>query len=103
MWIVTKFKHPVLSLNVAEAKKQFSDLLGRVAYAGETIVILRRGKPMAKLVPAEAEVQPPPLARVIGWLENDDSFFSIVNEIVSRRTANLPRILARKRGAKPKG
>jgi len=40
------------SLNVAEAKKQFSDLLGRVAYGGETIVITRRGKPMAKLVPA---------------------------------------------------
>lgn len=40
------------SLNVTEAKKQFSDLLGRVAYGGETIVITRRGKPMAKLVPA---------------------------------------------------
>ena len=41
------------SLNVAEAKKQFSDLLGRVAYGGETIVITRRGKPMAKLVPPD--------------------------------------------------
>lgn len=39
------------SLNVAEAKKRFSDLLGRVAYGGETILITRRGKPMAKLVP----------------------------------------------------
>ncbi|MBI4586834.1 MAG: type II toxin-antitoxin system prevent-host-death family antitoxin [Planctomycetes bacterium] len=97
---MAKFKHAVLSLNVAEAKKQFSDLLGRVAYAGETIVIMRRGKPMAKLVPAEAEVQPPRLARVRGWLENDDSFFSIVDEIVSRRAANLPRILARMKGAR---
>jgi prevent-host-death family protein len=42
------------SLNVAEAKKQFSDLLGRVAYGGETILITRRGKPMAKLVPPDA-------------------------------------------------
>jgi len=41
------------SVNVAEAKKQFSDLLGRVAYGGETILITRRGKPMAKLVPPE--------------------------------------------------
>ena len=39
------------SLNVAEAKKRFSDLLGRVAFGGETILITRRGKPMAKLVP----------------------------------------------------
>ncbi len=44
----------MISLNVAEAKKQFSDLLGRVAYGGETIVITRRGKPMAKLVPPDA-------------------------------------------------
>ncbi len=39
------------SLNVAEAKKRFSDLLGRVAFGGETFLITRRGKPMAKLVP----------------------------------------------------
>ncbi len=39
------------SLNVAEAKKRLSDLLGRVAETGETILITRRGKPMAKLVP----------------------------------------------------
>jgi prevent-host-death family protein len=45
------------SLNVAEAKKQFSDLLGRVAYGGETILITRRGKPMAKLVPPDEPVQ----------------------------------------------
>ncbi len=44
------------SLNVAEAKRRFSDLLGRVADGGETILITRRGKPMAKLVPvAQAE------------------------------------------------
>jgi prevent-host-death family protein len=46
-------------LNVAEAKKQFSDLLGRVAYGGETILITRRGKPMAKLVPPSAQTEEP--------------------------------------------
>jgi prevent-host-death family protein len=46
-------KSTMTSLNVADAKKQFSDLLGRVAYGGETILITRRGKPMAKLVPAD--------------------------------------------------
>ena len=58
----------MISLNVAEAKKRFSDLLGRVAYGGETIVITRRGKPMAKLVPtgaAEAEHQTEPRASVV--------------------------------------
>jgi prevent-host-death family protein len=39
------------SYNVAEAKAHFSDLLSR-AEAGETVEILRRGKPIAKLVPS---------------------------------------------------
>jgi prevent-host-death family protein len=43
-----------MTLNVAEAKEQFSDLLGRVADGGETIVITRGGKPIAKLVPPES-------------------------------------------------
>ncbi|MFQ5792907.1 MAG: type II toxin-antitoxin system Phd/YefM family antitoxin, partial [Acidobacteriota bacterium] len=38
------------AVNVADAKRQFSDLLGKVAYGRETIVITRRGRPMAKLV-----------------------------------------------------
>jgi prevent-host-death family protein len=58
----------MISLNVAEAKKQFSDLLGRVAYGGETIVITRRGRPMAKLVPpdtAESEQHIKPATSVV--------------------------------------
>lgn len=41
------------SISVAEAKKHFSDLLGRVAYGKEQIIITKRGKPMARLVPTE--------------------------------------------------
>jgi len=41
------------SVSVAAAKTHLSELLGRVAYGGETVVITRRGRPMAKLVPAE--------------------------------------------------
>jgi len=37
-------------LNVAEAKKKFSELLARVAFKGERFVITRRGKPMAALI-----------------------------------------------------
>ena len=43
------------NVNVAEAKKQLSELLGRVAYRGEQIVIRKRGKPLARLVPATEE------------------------------------------------
>jgi prevent-host-death family protein len=40
-------------INIAEAKAHFSSLVDR-AEAGETVDILRRGKLVARLVPAEA-------------------------------------------------
>jgi prevent-host-death family protein len=85
------------ALNVAEAKKQFSDLLGRVAYGGETILILRRGKPMARLVPPE-DVQRPHLADARGWLEDEDPLFSILEDRARKRGARYPRVLKHRRG-----
>lgn len=78
-------------LNVAEAKKHFSDLLGRVAFGGETIVITRRGRPLAKLAPLVAE-EPTHLADVRGWLEADDPFLSEVDAIVAQRASHRPRV-----------
>lgn len=43
--------------NIAEAKAQFSELIGR-AEAGETVEITRRGKPVARIVPAAPSVEP---------------------------------------------
>ena len=40
------------SVNLAEAKAQLSDLVNRAA-SGEPVCIMRRGKPVAKLVPVE--------------------------------------------------
>ena len=81
------------SFNVAEAKRQFSDLLGRVAYGGETILITRRGRPMAKLVPlGEATKRHP--ADIQGWLEDDDPFFAEIDAIVASRQAHRPRVVA---------
>lgn len=42
------------TVNIHEAKTHFSKLLRRVA-AGEEIVIARAGRPVARLVPFEAE------------------------------------------------
>jgi len=42
-----------VSVNVAEAKQRLSDLLGRVAYGRETVLITRRVRPMARLVPPD--------------------------------------------------
>jgi prevent-host-death family protein len=45
------------NVNVHEAKTQLSKLLERVE-RGEEVVIARAGKPVAKLVPYEAEKKP---------------------------------------------
>ncbi len=41
------------ALSVVEARRQFADLLGRVAYGREEIVIERTGRPMAVLINPE--------------------------------------------------
>ena len=82
------------SVNVAEAKKRFSDLLGRVAYGGETVLITRRGRPMARLVPPEPPETGEGLAGVRGWLEDGDPFFDHVDEAVARRARHRPRAYA---------
>ncbi|MDL4776957.1 type II toxin-antitoxin system Phd/YefM family antitoxin [Actinomadura xylanilytica] len=42
-----------MDVPVTEARAQFADLVNRVAYTGEPVVLTRRGKPMAALVSAE--------------------------------------------------
>ena len=85
------------TVNVAEAKKQFSDLLGRVAYGRETIVITRRGRPMARLVPPESHPAEAGLGAVRGWLPDDDPFLTAVAEIVDTRAKHRPRSLKQRR------
>ncbi|TAK36523.1 MAG: type II toxin-antitoxin system Phd/YefM family antitoxin [Chloroflexota bacterium] len=41
------------SMSTAEARDQFSDVVNRAAYAKERIVLTRRGKPFAAVVPIE--------------------------------------------------
>ena len=90
-------KAPAESVNVAEAKRRFSDLLGRVAYGGETVVITRRGRPMAKLVPHGATGKDERLAAVRGWLADDDPFFERIDSIVAARAGHRPRVFRGRR------
>ncbi|MBI1849554.1 MAG: type II toxin-antitoxin system Phd/YefM family antitoxin [Planctomycetes bacterium] len=84
-----------ISFNIAEAKKRFSELIGRVAVGGISIVITRRGRPMAKLVPWNSPEGSGHLGDVKGWLDEDDSFFATVDEIVKSRSKHAPRALLR--------
>ena len=79
------------TINVAEAKKHFSELLGQVAFGKKHILITKRGKPMARLVPAEESNRH--LSNAKGWLEDDDPFFDEIDRIIQNRTEHVPRVL----------
>lgn len=89
---------PTTEYSVAEAKKHFSELLSRVAYGNERIIIAKRGKPLAILVPPHAEHSPDHPSRVEGWLENSDPFFNIINQIVKKHQKHMPRIVKSRKG-----
>ena len=81
------------SLNVAEAKKHFSEILARVAFGGEIVLITRRGRPMAKLVPVGEAADGEYLDTVEGWLDDDDPFFAAIDGNVAGRSRHVPRVL----------
>jgi prevent-host-death family protein len=79
-------------VSVVEAKKHFSDLLGQVAYGRKRIRILKRGKPMAVMVPPDENQEGERLSKTAGWLESDDPFFEMLEQIVRERGDHVPRI-----------
>ncbi|MBN1102404.1 MAG: type II toxin-antitoxin system prevent-host-death family antitoxin [Deltaproteobacteria bacterium] len=83
------------TVNVAEAKKRFSELLGQVAYGKKQVLITKKGKPMARLVPS-AEDKDRHLGYASGWLEEDDPFFGVMEEMVEKRSEHTPRVLKKR-------
>ncbi|PPK92664.1 prevent-host-death family protein [Kineococcus xinjiangensis] len=49
----------IAELQVSLAREQLADLINRVAYAGETIYLTRRGRRMAALVPVPSMLPQP--------------------------------------------
>jgi len=78
--------------SIVEAKKHFSEILGRVAYRGERIVISKRGKPLAMIIPSTGNPGEDHLSKVQGWLDDGDPFFSILDQIVQEREGHVPRV-----------
>jgi prevent-host-death family protein len=77
------------TLSVAELKRHLSEVLGDVAHGKHTVLVTRRGRPVARLLPVEQG--PSRLADVTGWLEDDDPFFQFVKEAIHNRGARTPR------------
>lgn len=78
--------------SVAEAKARLSELIGEVTHAGQSVVITKRGRPVAKLVPVDAPLRPHP-AQLKGWLDDDDPFFESLDNIIAERAEHKPRRL----------
>lgn len=79
-------ERPILS--VADVKRRFSDVIGRVE-RGERIVVSRRGKPVLALVPADSAgaSRPAPvgLAAMAGTLGDWHALPRVVTEIYAAR------------------
>lgn len=43
----------ITHLGAREARRRFSELVGRVRYGGETVILESSGKPMAAVIPLE--------------------------------------------------
>lgn len=70
-------------ISVAEAKKHVSEILGEVAYSKKRILITRRGRPMARIIPVDETRQH--LGDVKGWLDENDPFFRTIDSIILKR------------------
>lgn len=78
------------TMNVAEAKKHFSENLSQVAFGKNNFIITKRGRPMARLVPVENCGKH--LSDACGWLEDDDPFFETIESIIEDRSSYISRI-----------
>ena len=75
-------------VSMIKAKRDFAELLGRVADGRESFTITQRGKPLAVLAsttPAEG------LQSLKGWLDNGDPYFKSIKQVISARKKHKPR------------
>ena len=86
-------------MGVAEAKRRFADVVGEVLHAKRRIVIERRGRPVAAIVPLDEEEQGlsagKRLAAIIGCGgEEGESFRRLMGQTVAKRRRRPPRHVA---------
>ena len=80
------------TVEVAEAKSRFSELLNRAAYKNERFLIRKHGKPVAAIVSTEdlarleSEPKPLGLAAAAGLLSDIPEWEVVMDEVVASRT-----------------
>ena len=70
--------HAMRTIPAGRFKAQCLRLLDEVAKTGETIVVTKRGKPVAKVEPVEA---PPSLQGSVVYLVSDEELIAPIDEI----------------------
>jgi len=88
------------TVGVAELKRRFSEYLDRVLHGGERVVVRRRGRDVAALVPASAAGEAPVapgrgLLAAIGAWEDADDVDAIVRHIYRARRRSKDRRVPR--------
>lgn len=68
----------VVRMGAREARQKFSELLGRVYYGGETVILESSGKPMAAVIP---------LATYEKLMEERDAQFQAFQDSIQNRPA----------------
>ena len=87
----------VRAVSVAEAKAKLSELLGEVAHQGTRIVVQRRGKPVAALVPmedlerVEEETRGDWLDDAWGLLADHPEVCDSIDQVYAERQMHMPR------------
>lgn len=90
------------SVSVAEAKSQFADMLAKVKHTGERVIIERRGRPIAALVPLAdldrlEEGRSVGLLGLVGALPDSEAYARAIDETVSERKRERTRRVPRPR------
>lgn len=76
---LTMYSGQVMAITIpaSEFKAKCLGLLDEVAETGESVIVTKRGKPVARLVPHE---EPPPLAGSVTFLVSDEEFIAPILE-----------------------
>jgi len=85
------------TVGVAEAKAKFSELLGQVLHRGERIIVRRRGKAVAAIVPiadlpkADSEPERDWLDDIVGLCADCPEVCDSIDQVVAERHEERPR------------
>ncbi|MCB8918049.1 MAG: type II toxin-antitoxin system Phd/YefM family antitoxin [Ardenticatenaceae bacterium] len=69
-----------ITIGSREARNNFADLVGRVHYSGETVIVERSGKPMLAMIPIDVYEQ---------MIAEREALFQVVDRL-KERVPDLP-------------